>query len=242
MELSKYFEIGKGTVPIVLSCPHGGYKKPKNIPDKAKGPNIADKNTYLLAKMVIKALEEKNVKIFYIFNKIHRSKIDVNRPPLSIAAFEQSSNEARSIHHLYHDTLINFALECVELYGRALVYDLHGFSKPHGDYPDIIFGHIFGKTLDLIENPNETNCDKYWGCAQLQLELSKLFSLDDGLGSNNYNIAYSGGYITHQFYNQANISAIQLEIAKYIRLDSSLMKQFANSFVKAILTSISNFI
>ena len=59
MDISRYFEFSKGDTPVILSCPHGGYKKPDRIPDKTTGPQIADKNTYFIAKLIISLLKEK---------------------------------------------------------------------------------------------------------------------------------------------------------------------------------------
>lgn len=239
MDLKKYFEIGYGTCPIILSCPHGGYKKPKRIPFKTKGAQIVDTNTYFISKQIIQELKERNIKIYYVLSKIHRSKIDLNRPPGSEHAFNQISSEARNIHFAYQDQLVRFAQDCVSNYTRALLIDFHGFTKPEINYPDVIFGHVFGKTLDLTLESEEQNCNRYWGCSQLYEEISKFFTLDDGLALTNYNIAYSGGYITQRFYNKNQISAIQIEIAKYIRLDTTLTKNFIRAIVNAIIKSLS---
>jgi N-formylglutamate amidohydrolase len=62
--------------------------------------------------------------------------------------------------------------------------------------------------------------------------------LDDGLALTNFNLSYSGGYITHQFYNRSNVSAIQIEVSKQIRLDfdrtNILVKAIANAIIKSV--------
>ena len=238
MKLSKYFEIGKGTVPIILSCPHGGYKKPKRIPDKRFGVQIPDRNTYFIAKQILLALKNQNIDLYFILNKIHRSKVDLNRPPRSKLAFNKSSIEAENIHQLFHDQLLNFTQESVQKYNKALIIDFHGFTKPYMEYPDIIFGNVFGKTLQILENPHVENCDKYWGCSQLYNEIAESFTLDDGLALSDINIAYSGGYITHRFYNVPKVNAIQLEVAKFIRMEQESTNRFIKSFVKGIINTI----
>jgi N-formylglutamate amidohydrolase len=235
MKISKYFEIGKGTVPILLSCPHGGYKEPKRIPNKAMGAQNPDRNTYFIAKQILWELSNQDIHLYYILNKVHRSKVDVNRPPRSKLAFNQSSIEAKNIHQLFHDQLLNFSQECILNYNKALIIDLHGFTKPYPEYPDIIFGNIFGKTLKILQNPQVENCDKYWGCSQLYNEIVKSFTLDDGLALSDINIAYSGGYITHRFYNVPKVNAIQLELAKFIRMNQGFTKKFIRSIVNGIV-------
>jgi N-formylglutamate amidohydrolase len=238
MDFQKYFEYEKGMVPIVLSCPHGGYKKPKNIPDKLFGPMIADKNTYFISKSLINELKSERIRIYYVLNKLHRSKIDLNRPPLSSHAFHRESNIALSIHNLYHDYLFNFSQECIAKYQKCLLIDLHGFTKPEKDYPDVIFGHVFGNTLSNIQDTSKNDCNKFWGCSQLYQEISKNFTIDDGLAITNFNLSYSGGYITHQFYNMKRVNAIQIEIAKYIRLNNDLTKKMISTIVRSIIETL----
>ena len=236
MDFSRYFEFTEGNTPVILSCPHGGYKKLNRIPDKKIGPRIADENTYFIAKLIINSLIVENIRIFYILNKIHRSKVDLNRPSQSESSFNHTSIEAQTIFHYYHETLNGFAQECVSNHGKALLIDFHGFTKPFRDYPDVIFGHMFGKTLDLIENSKERDCNKYWGCSQLQSEISKYFKMDDGLALTEHNLSYSGGYITQQFFKKSHVNAIQIEVAKHIRLDAKL----TDTLVKAITNAVVN--
>jgi len=238
MDFRKYFEFAKGNTPVILSCPHGGYKKPKRIPDKIVGPKLADKNTYFIAKLILNLLKKEGIDIYYIFNKVHRSKLDLNRPPHSSSAFNKSSTEAKDIFHAFHDQLMNFSQECLNQFEKVLVIDFHGFTRPYKNYPDVIFGHIFGKTLDLIQNTSSKACEKYWGCYQLEKEISKYFTIDNGFVESEFSLAYSGGYITHQFYNIQLVNTIQVEVAKYIRIDRLLIMKFAKAFTKAIVKSI----
>ena len=239
LNIKKYFEIGNGTVPIILSCPHGGYKKPIDIPDKIKGVQTADKNKYLISKQIIKVLNDLyEVKPFFILSKIHRCKIDFNRPPRAFSAFNHSSIEAKNIHQYYHDTIEKFYVNCIETFNRCLFIDLHGFTKPNKDledYPDIIFGNLFGNTLKINKITNTNKIPYYWGFSELIKELSKNnIKFDDGLAMRDFNLSYSGGYITHKFYKKEKSNAFQLEVSSYIREDIKLIKRFINAFVTAI--------
>jgi len=234
LNLEKYFETNFGTVPIILSCPHGGFLRPKNIPDKLKGIKIADKNKFIISKRIIQVLFEKfGIQIYYILSKIHRSKIDFNRPPRAFAAFNHHSSEAKQIHYKYHKQIQKFYQECIDKFNKCLFIDLHGFTKPSEDYPDIIFGNLFGKTLKI------QNSEKIWGFNEMLDSLSKKFSIDDGLGITNFNLSYSGGYITHQFNKKDHVNAYQLEVAKHIRESRSLTKIFIKGFVSAIINCLS---
>lgn len=238
MDFRKYFEFAEGTSPVILSCPHGGYKKPKRIPDKLMGSNIADKNTYFISKLIINQLKKEGINVYYILNKIHRCKLDLNRPLHSSSALNKSSEEAKGIFLAFHDQLIKFSQECLVQFDKALVIDLHGFTRPYKTYPDVIFGHIFGQTLDLIQKTTGDACERFWGCNNLERQISKHFSVDNGFAESEYSLAYSGGYITHQFLKTKNINTIQVEVAKYIRTDASLTKKLVKAFTKAIIISI----
>jgi len=238
MEISKkYFELGIGNVPVILSCPHGGFKKPVQIPDR-NGTTLPDRNTLFLARRIIYMLKTKNIKTYFILSKIHRNKIDLNRPPGSLNAFDQYSSEAREIHYFFHEKIKTVAKECVSRHNRCLIIDIHGFTKPSKDYCDIILGNIFSNTLDIKNETNRDNYRNYWGLSQLVSYLSKDFTLDDGLGVNDNNLAYSGGYITHQFYRKERINAIQIELANNIRYDLNLANIFVEDFALAIIKSL----
>ncbi len=240
MNFQKYLEVGRGTVPIILSCPHGGFLKPINIPDKHKGMQIADKNKYLITKQIIKTLKEnaKKIKVYYILSKIHRSKIDFNRPPKAVSAFNRSSIEARKIHYNYHSQINEFYQECINKFNKCLFIDLHGFTKPSEEYPDIILGNLFGNTLKIPRDSKLPKMMEYWGFSEIVEELSNKFSIDDGLGMNDFNLAYSGGYITYKFYERRNVNAFQLEVARYVRENLELTRKFVDAFVTAIINSL----
>ncbi|TFG25493.1 MAG: hypothetical protein EU532_11660 [Promethearchaeota archaeon] len=238
LNFRKYIEFKKGSIPVVLSCPHGGFLKPPFIPNKLKGSQLADKNKYLISKRIIQELNRRKTRPYYILSKIHRSKIDFNRPARSHDAYNHESIDAKKIHEYYHQIIIEFYEESVSLYNRCLFIDLHGFTKPHIDYPDIIFGNIFGKTLKIRNDSKAKDLVEYWGFSDMVQQFSRHFTLDDGLGITNFNLAYSGGYITHQFYKKNKVNAFQLEVAKYIRENRELTKKFVEIFVENIIQSL----
>jgi len=101
----------------------------------------------------IKFSKLKNILVIFIRLLISRINNLINESNLSNdkqSVFDQSYMEARNIFHAFLDQLINLTQECVSRYDRALVIGFHGFTESTVEYPDIIFGHIFGKTLDLV--------------------------------------------------------------------------------------------
>jgi len=236
--LKRMFEIGTGNVPIILSCPHGGFKKPKFIPNIDRGVQLSDRFTLFLTKRIIYALGLENIKLNYIISKIHRIKVDFNRPPGTSVAFKQDSKEAREIHYYFHEKVKNLVKQSLNLYGKCLFIDFHGFTKPHENYQDIIFGNIFSNTLSIKNDNRRDGFQKYWGLSEFVNEFLKHFTVDDGLGVNDINLGYSGGYITHQFYRKARVNAIQIEIADTIRMNLKLTNIFIDDFMKAIINCL----
>lgn len=145
----------------------------------------------------------------------------------------------KTFHHKYHEHIQLFYQECIDNFNKCLFIDLHGFTKPSEDYPDIILGNLFGNTLKILNDSNCRNNKKFWGVAVIIDSLSKNFSLDDGLGITNFNLGYSGGYITHQFYKKRLVNAFQIEVSKHIRESIPLTKIFIESFVSAIKKCLS---
>ena len=245
MELGRYFEIKQGTVPIVLSCPHGGYLKPSFVHDKKKGFKIPDRGTFLIAKGILNALRRRDIEIYSILSKIHRSKIDFNRPGRFQEAFNHQNDSfkiGRKFHSFYHTELMKLVDHCIYKHDRCFFIDFHGFTKPNEEYPDIIIGCLFGNTLNFQSDDqaqSKTEFEGYWGYSQLVKELSNYFMLDNGLGKSNYNIAYAGGYITYQFYKKDKVNAIQLEVSKEIRMDLENLNRFMAAFSNSIQSCLS---
>ena len=202
MKIRRYIDYNRGKSPIVLSCPHGGYKKPHKIPDKLKGDKLPDDNTLFIAKNIINRLNKNGTMPYHIISKILRGKIDFNRPPLSAAAYNKNSIEAQKIHECYQNILALYTKDCLDKFQKCLVIDLHGFTKPTDDYPDIIMGNIFGNSLQVRTNSVNRNDQGYWIFSELTSQLSHRFTIDDGLGLDNYNVAYSGGYILYHYFQK----------------------------------------
>ncbi len=238
MNLHKYFEFQEGTVPIVFTCVHGGYKKPRFLPHKTQGPKIPDYNTYFLSKVFIEELGKLDIHLFYVLNKLHRSKIDLNRPKNSLTALNHQKDQnkiASRIHDYFHGIIEEYCEKVLNRFNKCLFIDFHGFSKPTSEYPDIIFGNMFGNTISILETADYPHSRYYWGLTELIESFSPNFSIDDGLGSTDFNLAFSGGYITYKFYNRSLVNALQIEVAKYIRFDEKLSKMLIKSFMTGVL-------
>lgn len=123
-ELETYVEVRPGTLPIVLTVPHGGSLKPANVLARRYGVTGTDSNTIPLAEMIIEELATRyGGKPHAIISRLHRTKLDPNRDleeaaqgdPISIAAW-----------HRFHDSAQKACDSVMKKSGMGLLLDIHG--------------------------------------------------------------------------------------------------------------------
>ena len=82
----EYIEYHSGSLPIILSAPHGGWLDPTEIPDRTQGITEIDTNTYQLTKTIMDTLAARfGGKPHVILCLLKRLKLDVNREELEAA-------------------------------------------------------------------------------------------------------------------------------------------------------------
>jgi N-formylglutamate amidohydrolase len=233
--LSRYISHKKGTIPLILSVPHGGEESYKEIPTRSGGILGIDKNTISLAQELIDHIQnaylDRNCKIekpSFIYCNITRSKIDLNRPIEK--AFDQSSVLAKNIYQFYHDTLRKYINYNIETFKRSLMLDIHGFetkSRPKGFRDvDIIIG-----TDNLKSLYNKTLKKKDWS-KNIRGEIVKKFlELEIPIAPGHQRrreYVLSGGYITKKYgaSNIKNSQTIQIEFSDRIRIHNKNLKTF----------------
>lgn len=143
----------KGTMPVILSAPHGGTRdvpgvaprKGVGLPTGGSGYFVGrDGNTEELAGAAAAAIEKKTGKKPYlVIARFHRKYIDANRPPE--IAYEDPN--AKPTYDAYRRTLAAYCLEVKKAYGRGLLLDVHG----QGQMKDAVLrGTKDGKTVGLL--------------------------------------------------------------------------------------------
>ncbi len=170
---SSWIEYRQGTVNIILSVPHGGNEKPSNITDRIDGCKDANDNcvynknstcatndcdartsidsyTKSIANSVYDDLCDllgNNDKPYFVFNKLHRSKLDVNR---EVDLGAQGDAQAILAYDTYHDYIIEAKNESGP---RGIIFDFHGQSHPP-NYMEL--GYLITKT-DLNNEDYDTS-------------------------------------------------------------------------------------
>ena len=123
-ELETYIEVRPGTLPIILTVPHGGSLKPANVLARRYGVTGTDSNTVPLAEMIIDELETRyGGKPHAIISNLHRTKLDPNRD-LEEAA--QGDPIAIAAWHRFHDSAQKACDSVMKKNGMGLLLDIHG--------------------------------------------------------------------------------------------------------------------
>lgn len=122
--LEQYIEVRSGTLPIVLTVPHGGALKPGNILARRYGVTGTDSNTIPLAEMLIEELQARyGGKPHAIISRLHRSKLDPNREIVEAAQGDTTSEAA---WHRFHDSAQKACDLVMKKHGYGLLLDIHG--------------------------------------------------------------------------------------------------------------------
>ncbi len=239
VNIKDFIEYNRGSIPLIISVPHGGTTKCDHIPQRTNGIHGLDKDTIKLARELIEKI--KNVFKFktpsYIISKIQRVKIDFNRN--SSEAFDQKSELAKRIYRFYHNKIEELILYNLETFNSSMLIDIHGFEKdkrPKGFRDvELILGTNNLETLYPNSIPKRD-----WG-KNLRGKIVKKF--------NNLNIAIApghhlrrefvltGGYITTKYgaSHIKNSQTIQIEFSDKIRLYDKELKNIVLSTLADLL-------
>lgn len=141
-----------GTLPIILTAPHGGDLKPEDVADR-DDPGPLDAHTRALAEAVDDALFERTGQHAHrIVVNLHRSKLDANRDIEEGAQGDPAAEDAWREFHRF----VAAARHAVETrHGRGLLLDLHGLSasRTRNELGVLLTGHQLLVTDDRLAHP-----------------------------------------------------------------------------------------
>jgi hypothetical protein len=144
-----YVEYIPGTLPLVISAPHGGDLTPDEIPDRTWGTLVTDAHTVETILAVREAfLDETGHAPHVILSHLRRTKLDPNR---DIDEAAQESPFAELAWTEFHGFIEIAEADVVGAFGSGLYLDLHG----HGhDVPRLELGYLLGSN-DLSRSDAE---------------------------------------------------------------------------------------
>src|SRR5437867_7381520 len=120
--------VQKGTLPIIVSVPHGGKKPVPGVPERLgvgvkMFATVRDTNTSELAEKFLAVLEKQlGGKPWVVIAHFERKYVDANRPP--DGAYE--TEKAKPFYDAYHDPLVAACKAVKEKHGAGLLLDIHG--------------------------------------------------------------------------------------------------------------------
>lgn len=125
-----YIEYIPGTLPIIISVPHGGYLEPESIPDRTCGDAVYTNDAYtqeLSRNIITSVYEQFGCYPHVVINHLHRSKLDANRNLFEGACGNDSAVLAWNDFNRFLDSA---AAQVISIYGRGFYIDLHGHGHP----------------------------------------------------------------------------------------------------------------
>jgi N-formylglutamate amidohydrolase len=231
-----------GTLPIILSAPHGGRHSIAGIAIR-RGLGVAqftterDANTDELAQRIAARLEARlNTKPFLVVADFNRKYVDVNRP--SQGAFE--SAEAKPYYDAYHRLLREAHDRVSREWGRGLLLDIHG----QGAQGETIYrGTNNGKTVMSLTRRFGTEALAGPKSILGQMERLGYHILPHAKQSYKEDRRYLGGYIVNTYgsHHGTGVDAIQLEIGTTLRAPAKL-ERTASDLADAIAVFAQEFL
>lgn len=205
--------IQRGTIPIIISAPHGGSIRVPNSKDRTAPGSVTvrDVNTADMALLVSQRITDKlGAKPYFVIAQFSRKDADANR-----AEDEAAENDAARVQYrAYHRALAAAVKECRDKYGHALLIDLHGqVRRPEA----LVRGTRNGKTVTALTRragaESLTGPDSVFG----QLKAAGYPIIPDAEGPEE-NAAketfFDGGYIVAHYGSdqEGGIDTIQIEV------------------------------
>ncbi|MFO0807138.1 MAG: hypothetical protein U0746_00780 [Gemmataceae bacterium] len=217
-KVEDFVTVRKGSLPIVLSSPHGGRKSLPGISERVgagvdKFVIARDENTAELTEAIASELEKAfGGKPWVVIARFERKQIDANRA--ADAAYE--SEAAKPHYEYYHASLVEACKMVKDRFGRGILLDIHGQAA----FKDSICrGTQNGKTVKLLTDrfgkPAISGKDSLLGHLQAHGYVVRPSGDSDGPEEPKFN----GGYIvgTYGSHTGSGIDAIQLEFGTDLR-------------------------
>lgn len=223
-DANRFLSIWAGTLPLILSAPHGGREAIPGVPLR-RGVGVAqfstgrDNNTdELAAAIALKIGASLGVKPFVVIARFDRKFLDVNRP--STGAYESAA--AQPFYDAYHRALEESAEKVRAQWGGGLLLDLHG----QGAEIDTIYrGTDNGETVAALVQRygKEAINGAHSIFGQLAAKGYKVLPDPSGIERER---RYIGGYTarTYGSHRGTKIDAIQIELGTNLRARANLQR------------------
>src|SRR5918995_7458276 len=147
----------EGTLPVLLTCSHGGDEMPPGVPERERANSPRDCPVFnddsdLHTREVTTGIAQRLLDLTgeapsVVIADYHRRYIDANRSPE--CAFEPvPAPKARRFYDEYHNTVRQFIADIrAENGGLGLLFDIHGTGGLEETPADLYLGTVNGRTV-----------------------------------------------------------------------------------------------
>ncbi|KAI7885590.1 hypothetical protein K492DRAFT_234112 [Lichtheimia hyalospora FSU 10163] len=240
---SQYVTYHPGNLPLIITAPHGGNLKPKDIPDRHSKNGtvlVGDMYTSDIAFAISDAVADlyNGARPHVVVFNVSRRKVDANRPIESGTDSPQGQAAWKEFHQAV-EYVVDYV---IAKYDHGLLLDIHGQTHRH---ERVELGYLLYKS-ELTELSDDETMDKAVTSHSSIQALAKRVSQwsphellrgDESFGelmekshssvrtmpspSHPYPLSdelyYRGGYITQTYHTPNSMDAIQLELPKHLR-------------------------
>jgi N-formylglutamate amidohydrolase len=238
----------RGTLPVIISCPHDGKKVPPEVP-KRTGSNSEcppfKTSRDLRTREITEGVAQRLLDVFgeapyVVVAEFNRQYIDANRP--ADCAFEVPA--AQPFYDEYHNTLRSFVDDIrAENGGLGLVFDVHGTRAIENDPADLYLGTDNGKTVERLQ---KIDGQVLWRRRSLRGLLGPeaagyiVSPKQPGIPETP---AVNGGYTvrTYGSSHSDGIDAIQIEIVAALRENKEKREALAEHLASAIRNLVARY-
>lgn len=148
----------RGTLPIILTCPHDGTETPAGVTERTPGNNpdgcgsfkaLRDTNAAVVTEGIAqRILETTGLSPYVVIARFRRRFIDANRERRCAYVHDEGEDAAAAIYDEYHGAITGFVRELLaENDGRGFLFDIHGTGVIDEDPADLFLGTADGATL-----------------------------------------------------------------------------------------------
>lgn len=241
----------RGTMPVILTCPHDGSESPPNVSERTSDRTPAgcgrfetggDPHTAEITESVAQeVLERTGLSPYVVIARFRRRFIDANRS--ENCAF--TDPDAESFYDEYHSRIDGYVNQILaQNQGRGFLFDIHGTGVKDDDPADIYLGTRNGRTL-LAEFDRE-NIFMQHGLHGLLKWVRRQRPAPYGPPEvYGYNIQPADAAGTERLNGQftvvnygAKINSIQIEVASTIRNDDQKRAFFVEDLAFAIVNFV----
>ncbi len=222
-----------GSLPILLTAPHGGTIRIDGVPDRKTGARKRDADTYEIAVGVADRLEKRlGARPYLVAARFHRASVDANRAPED--AYED--DRAKAAYDGYHAAIAGYVKEIDAKWpGVGLLLDIHGQAEFDGIHRGTKDGKTAARLVKRLGAGALVGEEGLFG--RLAASGYAVFPpVGKPLGEPGEDPRFNGGYTVRTYGSEHDegIDAIQVEIGSRLRRDATARRKLIDDLSEAV--------